>query len=399
VSSGIGLGSRRDRLAIPSAAAAAISQMLATVARLGGRAHIPWSPAIGPSVFGNSDGSGGVPGVGGAVGMLLDSSNGWGFASGELLAVQPAVSIAAWTQIAGATYGQTGGGYFTITSAGPSGGYFTDIPVLAGSAHVVSFDFPAKTGTNTSINAFDGAGFGTQLATTTTAVAGIRTFVVTPATNILRIYLFVDGVGNAGTYGLIGVRRLTSTLATALTQATGINKPLLASGAVPWAGALQVAAANQFMLGAAPSYITDVRTPRWFATCFKTGSNSQRIFSTRDAGSIDLLLQSSATNIGFSTTPGGFLLTTLGTVTAGGPPDVVGGYVSGTNYVLQMNNLAPVNHALPAAAVTPTEVRIGFADLLPGQLIHAVAHGPGSLSAAEYQVLHRGMQAIAGLPI
>jgi hypothetical protein len=214
---------------IPSAAAAAVSQMLATVSRLGGRAYIPWSPAIGPSVFGNSDGSGGVPGVGGAVGLLLDSSGGWG-AGSDFLANN---DFATWSPAG--TPPTPSGNSFTTTAT--NSGYVKSFPqLITGNSYLIR-----AVGTTTAASGAlrlrgNVTGLPDVLLRTGPGFFDVTQAVVWTETSS-AIYLFSAQPGTVS-FTTLEVRALPTALATALTQATGINKPLLASGAVPWAGAL-----------------------------------------------------------------------------------------------------------------------------------------------------------------
>lgn len=223
---------------IPAAAAAAISQMSSTVARLGGRLY--WSPsaAIGPSTFVNSDGSGGATPISGLVGLELDQSGGWGFAGPELITTPVESSIAGWT-LTGAVTTSFVGGALRIASSPGNGGVFRDFAVTPNQPISALFRVDQIAGSGGAFTLFDGAGFGTSLFNST-PTAGNLSAIVTPATGILRVYFFVNTAGTAD-FSRVSVRAISSTVANALTQATTANKPLLVPGAVPWANALSFA--------------------------------------------------------------------------------------------------------------------------------------------------------------
>jgi hypothetical protein len=386
---------RARELAIPSAAAAAVSQMLATTARLGGRAYIPWSPAIGPSVFGNSDGSGGVPGVGGAVGLLLDSSNGWGFASGELVVNgnfsdggtgwTPGVG---WT-ISGGQVNANTAGSTSLVSAAMAG-------VTVGRSYLVQF---TATVTSGNVSCFLGGvsaipNFSSGNITRIVVAGGANQTISFDALNPL-----VCSIDN------ISVREVTSTVATALTQSTGINKPLLASGAVPWAGAL-VFDGNDFLTRSGSGVQT---SPHWaVSAAIGQGSGLRSLMSLGLANGSARMCQMGLLTDGkpfsyYATDANVPLLITGAAAVPAGVFNVQDTVCDGTTSTLSLNGAVVASGAVPAGALTTTLSGVGCAfnsstEAFNGQIAFA-AYGFSAITASDIAVIRRGAAAIAGLAI
>jgi hypothetical protein len=229
---------------IPANIAGPLSQMFSTVARLGGRAYIPWSPAISPAYYGNSDGSGDVPAVGGAVGLLLDSSGGWGVPSTPDQLLGGKDFTAGW----GGSGSPSGITSNSFTTAGV-GGLFRGVGIVSGRSYYMRI---AGTTTAASGVNFRSSGGGAPFPNPATTTAGPFDFrCVVPVWGADTL-IFIDNRSGGTTtidWARTEVREIAGGAATnALTQATGINKPLLASGAVPWAGALEGDGSSRFML-------------------------------------------------------------------------------------------------------------------------------------------------------
>jgi hypothetical protein len=392
VSSGLGLGSRRDRLAIPSAAAAAISQMLATVARLGGRAHIPWSPAIGPSVFGNSDGSGGVPGVGGAVGMLLDSSNGWGVPGTPDVATPKDLSVT-WTALGTVS----GRGPLTFTTVG-SGGVIRSAAMVVGATYLVR---AVGTTTATNITIRNGAN-ATGAIVMPTGSFNVNQLYVQDATDP-GLYLRNEGDG-VTTFTTLEVRQLTLGIATALTQPTGINKPLLASGAVPWAGALVFDGSNDSMLTAniAGSATETVICAFSMNSLPASSDPFNRGVAVAQGSFFGRVSSNGSMSVGIHDgTSFRFGTSSAGLVSVGVP--IVGTWVKGASRsYCRINGSEVASTAFVAgaqAAPVPFTVATGQGNFAPATYQLPGLWIPSELSAADLAVLERGAAAIAGLPI
>jgi hypothetical protein len=377
---------------IPANIAGPLSQMLATVSRLGGRAYIPWSPAIGPSVFGNSDGSGGVPGVGGAVGLLLDSSNGWGFAGPELVADPSFDTPGYWTP-AGSTPGWVVSGGVATVAAPAAGNRWISRPALLtiGAQYVVTGNVSITAG---AINIDIGAGVPNitssgQFSTIVTATATTFQILANPA--------FVGSVSD------VSVRPYNSALATALTQATGINKPLLASGVVPWAGALVFDGSNDQMVTAnlAPAaletFIAAFSMTSLAATAdpFNRGTAAtQGTFFGRvsTTGAVSVFIHDGTAQRS-GTSSAGLLVQNV--------PSVVT-WVKGASRAYCRHNQVEVATTPFIGGAQPAAVPLGIGIAgfftpanyqLPGIWV------PSEVSAADLAVLERGAAAIAGLPI
>jgi hypothetical protein len=394
---------RARELVIPSAAAAAVSQMLTTVARLGGRAYIPWSPAISPAYYGNSDGAGGVPGVGGAVGLLLDSSNGWGFAGPELIPAPVESSLAGWST-SGTPSAEFTGGVVRVTASPVNGGYFRDFTVPAGSQVSVRYRISQITVVGGAFFLYDGASFVTTLFAGDAVTASQTTApIVTCTTGILRVYLFARGNGPAD-FSQVSVRAISSPLANALTQPTGINKPLLASGAVPWAGALVFDAADDVMAsatiaGTAQETLISAFRPSVINFCDIIARGA----AGAGAGSITMRLQNNG-----NLQANGFDGTNPQQANSGGGSIVVNQtYVAtvikaAATVRVRVNGVQTSGGGAVGAQAVPTAITSGAATSASaffGGAKFGDIWVPSEASAADLAVLERGAAAIAGLPI
>jgi hypothetical protein len=390
---------------IPANIAGPLSQMFSTVARLGGRAYIPWSPAIGPSVFGNSDGSGGVPGVGGAVGLLLDASNGWGVPGApDGLAALKNFTTGWLTSGTGSIVGPT---QFSSTGVGgvvPSAA----VPFTGGAYYIrIAGDTTCASGLRYTLSA-----------------GGAPNVIVTPSAGSFDFtaVLVLTGTDrhffqnqSAGTttidWSRTQIREMVpnTALATALTQPTGINKPLLASGAVPWAGALEISTNRRMTSTAAASYITNADTPRFFALAGRAGPTSTTLhtFSAGKVGGTQTRVDMLYMNAGFSLTylsrddAGGQVAATLGPTSANQVFVIVGSVSAGAASVwLNGTNVTGSGAVLPTgSAIGDLAVGDFFSPSAEARGVLAYAQGPGAITAADVAVLTRSMSAIAGLPI
>jgi hypothetical protein len=392
---------------IPSAAAAAVSQMSSTVARLGGRLYVPYSPGIGPSVFVNSDGTGGVPGVGGIVGLLLDSSNGWGSAGSRGTNLDFSAGTGGWTLTGGVSFTVTGG-VATISQVGASGGVFQDITVPPNSVSIVRLNARKVAG---------GAGaaflwvvprgdFAGPNQTAEITGAGFQDYVITNFADAttLRIYLQTVTSGAVIEVDGVSISSSPSSVATALTQSTGANKPLLASGAVPWAGALSFDGTDSM------------------AGTINTGSGGYLAFAGRLQIPDVVVRCAIGTGGNAGTQPGGVLRM----VTPTGMQGVVGNtsntqdvvnlpIVSGADTVADFNwSGTALLGSSNGTEVTGTTVGVGASSsgtvvganitssgnyLAAGSILYATVVCPVGTTAADRAVIRRGLSAIAGLPI
>jgi hypothetical protein len=391
---------RARELAIPSAAAAAVSQMLATTARLGGRAYIPWSPAIGPSVFGNSDGSGGVPGVGGAVG-LLDSSGGWGVPSTPNAFPTPTPDFAngvLWGT-SGTVVNRTANSF---ESSGGSGGLTRNLGGVLTPGASYYLRIVGSTTSASGLNYRTSDGSAPLYTVISTAGSFDWTGVVVLGSNsTLFIQNLSAGVTNVS---LLEIRQLPTALATALTQATGINKPLVGLGAVPWAWALSFDDNDRLVSGllaavATETFITAIRPTSVAAlTGFgdrRAASAAGNWFARGEAGgTIRMTSWDGGGAAANAITAGGVLQT--------GVWQVVTVCRAATRNFIRRNGVevstAAVTNVAPAATSalgigTDGSYSSGGADQLPGIWV------PSEVSAADLAVLERGLSAIAGLPI
>jgi hypothetical protein len=402
---------RARELVIPSAAAAAVSQMLATAARLGGRAYIPWSPAIGPSVFGNSDGSGGVPAVGGAVGLLLDSSGGWGVGPNRVVnsnnetAVYslPSQTFSQLTLVRDAAPGGGFAGRLSSTTA-TTGVYAQRTGIsamLANRAYYITGRVFVPTGGVTTFRLFDtddGSWFGTPIAekdqwVTFSAYRPAKALSWTLALGdnvpqslaVSQTAFWIDDLVVAEWQG-VGE----------LSQATGINKPLLASGAVPWAGALSND--NSRML--VNSTYALPTTTGYFACAVNLNNNSalQSLFEPTALTPTDSMV--------VYVSSGTAIIRRLGTadlasapVAANTPVIIEGGISGGTAYISA--NGSDVTGAFAGFAAA---TGVSVFGRLPSAGLNGLAYGAVMMptaapTAAERAVIRRGFSSLAGLPI
>jgi hypothetical protein len=373
---------------IPANIAGPLSQMLATVSRLGGRAYIPWSPAIGPSVFGNSDGSGGVPGVGGAVGLLLDSSNGWGFAGPELVADPSFDTPGYWTP-AGSTPGWVVSGGVATVAAPAAGNRWISRPALLtiGAQYVVTGNVSITAG---AINIDIGAGVPNitssgQFSTIVTATATTFQILANPA--------FVGSVSD------VSVRPYNSALATALTQATGINKPLLASGAVPWAGALSFDGNDRLLTAALAPTAQETIIVAGFTTAMPTLNGWACRRDTSTNGDWILRTGGGSNAAVFGTWIGGSFLTISSPATlTNGTPYVLTGVKGASRFYLRNNGIeVATNATVPVAQGAATILQFGHdvSGFLTGGEYGAI-WVPSEASAADLAVMERGLGFLAG---
>jgi hypothetical protein len=384
---------------IPANIAGPLSQMFSTVARLGGRAYIPWSPAIGPSVFGNSDGSGGVPGVGGAVGLLLDASNGWGVPGApDGLAALKNFTTGWLTSGTGSIVGPT---QFSSTGVGgvvPSAA----VPFTGGAYYIrIAGDTTCASGLRYTLSA-----------------GGAPNVIVTPSAGSFDFtaVLVLTGTDrhffqnqSAGTttidWSRTQIREMVpnTALANALTQATGINKPLLGNGAVPWAGALSFDG-NRWMENAGSGPQT---SPHWaFATIRSNVSGLNKSFLSLGTGATTAprvaqfsVNASNRLQVIYNTDAG--VSTVLADAVAAPTGFFLADIVSnGTTTTLSKDGVSVGILTPDAGATTTTHKIVGGAfrsatEAFSGDIAGVVV-GYSAITAADIAVIRRGLGFLAG---
>lgn len=82
-----------------------------------------------------------------------------------------------------------------VTLAGAAGGSYVDVAVTPGQAHLVQVDARVVSAASASLTVYDGAALTTQLGNVATAAGTWQplTFIVTPTTSTLRVYLGATG--------------------------------------------------------------------------------------------------------------------------------------------------------------------------------------------------------------
>jgi hypothetical protein len=385
---------RARELNIPAAAAAAIGQTGSVVRRLGGR--FIWHPAasLGPSVNRNSGGDGGVPPFSDLVGLALDQSNGWGFAGQQLIQTPVEASIAGWTT-AGSVTTSFVGGELRIASSPGNGGVFRDLVVTPNVPVLALYKLANVAGPGGAFTLFDGASFVTPLFNSPNP--GNLSTIVTPATGILRVYLFVN---TGGTFDVssISVRAISSTVADAITQNSNGLKPLLVPH-LPYANALSFDGMDD-ILQTAPIAGAAVETV--LLAMRPNAAADMDVFSRQTTGALGSFWgrRTSAGNVSVVIHDGTAFRSA---VASGGAPvgemRVFSFCKAAARCFIRVNGVEIASSAFAGgaqAAPAPFAIGAGIAALYGAQTHAAAIWMPAEPSAAEFAVMERGLGFLAG---
>jgi hypothetical protein len=233
---------RARELAIPAAAVAAISQGSSTVSRLGGRFF--WNPEqrISAAYYGDSNGAGGVPQVGGAVGVMLDWTNAWGVpGTPDGIAALKNFTTGWLTSATGSIVDPTS---FSSTGVGgvvPSAA----VPFTGGAYYIrIAGNTTCASGLRYTLSAG-----GTPSVLVTSSAGSFDFTAVLVLTGTDRHFFQNQSAGTTTIdWSRTQIREMvpSTALANALGQATGINKGLVEQH-LPWVHGLQFDGVNDSM--------------------------------------------------------------------------------------------------------------------------------------------------------